>query len=204
MNKKKILILFTIFIILIAILFKFVILKIIVYKKIESKFALLKNSDNYYIRETNLLDDTLCMSEVWQKNKNYLQKNTTINASDNTVNIYTYDSNEYNSYFILNGELQSEDNENIKNKNSIKGKDFKELSDIYDLKDIFSYSLSTETINGKKCYKISYLSNNETVYIEKETGLPLRKISKTNKNDTILNYSYSFDNVKDEDLGFSI
>lgn len=57
--------------------------------------------------------------------------------------------------------------------------------------------------NGKECYVIK--GNSYERYIDKETGLAVRNIEKSNKeivrkNDTVVDYEYKFNIVKDSDI----
>ena len=57
--------------------------------------------------------------------------------------------------------------------------------------------------NGKKCYVIK--GNSYERYIDKETGLAVRNIEKSNKeitrkNDAVVDYEYKFNIVKDSDI----
>lgn len=75
-------------------------------------------------------------------------------------------------------------------------------------------SFETVEIDGKECYKVSgkynssilYSENtqNMLIYVEKETGLTIKKVETVNENgqrvENITNYEYKFDSVTDEDI----
>lgn len=71
-------------------------------------------------------------------------------------------------------------------------------------------NIKTEKIDGKECYIIRGLYNGNimyeagtekvVVYIEKETGLPLKRLDIAKENEYVTTYEYKFDVVTNEDM----
>ncbi len=66
-----------------------------------------------------------------------------------------------------------------------------------------SVKITSEICNGKECYLFEH--NKIRVWVEKETGLVIREISEISSNnnnefDVVTDYTYTFDNVTDEQV----
>lgn len=180
----------------------------------NEKFQDIINSNNYHCRIDTYAKDSILSQEVYKKDGKYLYmsssynkntyesispvgyiiyydgKNTYVYNQDERTEIKYYTTYDYNVYGDI---LMVED---------------LETSNIL-LRSIFS-KIDTITINGKSCYRIvpskvlidNDLADNNIVYIEKDTGFPLRSIS----NDTLNDYTGMFDfsiepnTVTDDDL----
>ena len=83
----------------------------------------------------------------------------------------------------------------------------------YFIKNSILASIRSVKCNGVDCYYISNFQNNIIpngqgdygIYLDKKTGLPIRILggtigNSTEINDTIIDYYYEFNTVKDEDV----
>lgn len=66
-----------------------------------------------------------------------------------------------------------------------------------------SVKITSEVCNGKECYLFEH--DKVRVWVEKETGLVIREISEISSNnnnefDVVTDYTYTFDNVTDEQV----
>jgi len=112
------------------------------------------------------------------------------NENEKTVQMYEEESNINNTTIIMNYAESIALSEKIVN--SIVTK------------------IKTEELDGKECYVIHGLHNGNimyeagiekvVVYIEKETGLPLKRLDIAKEKEFIITYEYKFDVVTDEDM----
>lgn len=83
------------------------------------------------------------------------------------------------------------------------------------LHDVFTTKITTSIVDGKECYLFSSLSHTQYVYgknttdlkmyIDKETGLPIKvietsKLEDGTKTEKITDYKFEFNNLSEEDL----
>lgn len=217
-NKMKIL-----KFILLIILIVFVIIigrKAIILKTMQSSIEQYKNKTNFHTTTTTYNGKSITITDVYHKDGKYLGsvQIAEVNSKGNKGIISYFDGKTFNTY-ISNGD----------NKIAMKGKEsgINSKDTVYNLlefdgwvflKNLFTSNITSVKCNDKDCYKIDgiispdYLydaiSPNSTlcIYLEKETGLPVRienGIAYTNENDkvsSITDYFYEFDKVTDKDL----
>lgn len=73
-----------------------------------------------------------------------------------------------------------------------------------------SSKISTENLNGRKCWSITTLNNiniayeegttDYKVYVDKETGLPAKIVTVVNNIEYVTNYEFEFDKVTDNEI----
>ncbi len=176
------------------------------------------NSDNYYVRVSQYEGTTILITETYKKGKkqkniqtfydNQNNENTKlIEYSDNgTTILYTELNNE--KIAILDGHSAMLLPMKLSESYSTYSKTISKL-----IKNTIFSSISTVKCNGRDCYYFSKLETdmlgisevNSGIYIDKETGLPIRTASATTKSnkgtfDPIIEFYYEFDKVTDEDI----
>ena len=206
MNKKKILIIIGIIILVIISIFLIhTIRNFIIVSKLQNNISQYVNSTNYHIKSLATMtrnDMKLTINTYRKDNKqaSFLERN----SNGEIIKMSMYGSNDkkgYNTY-IDSG------NSKVVNKES-EGK--------YILLDIFNgvesdstwhtilssavAFIGSENVNGKECYVVCnfpsfsnlMLEGNNKYYIEKDTGLLIKSIT----NEQISEREYEFDNVDD-------
>lgn len=65
----------------------------------------------------------------------------------------------------------------------------------------FMYFITSETVNGRDCYKVSWIFGGETAWYDKENGTMLKMTTDGQKEDYVTEYSnWKFDELTDEDM----
>ncbi|MBR2289161.1 MAG: hypothetical protein IJ867_00700 [Clostridia bacterium] len=214
--KKKI-ILSVIFIIIVLIIIvigsKLVISKNIC-KKLD-EFAKQKNTyfviTTYYYGNNN---PSFGVVKTWQDADNYRAlheiTNFSLDSQEATIE-YIYLDSEKNEHYskksdgeiVLENsysrdEIEKEDNTTLNSGIAIGTKE--------DLSNIFKFSLSSGVVNGTECYIIKVDKGKRIIYIDKDTGLPVRQIIESKEKEyndyRIMDYYYEFDVVTDSDFIF--
>lgn len=205
-NKMKILklIIFVILIVYALVLGR----RAIIISSLQNKVNKIKQSTNYHIIQYDYEGVNYRKNEVYHKDgktaltiENGETKITKI-SNGNKANLYI-DAKE-NKIAMLNKNAEVPPNysglQNYVETNSIR--EF--------IVNLFTTKITTANINGKECYKIDGFYTSEimhseegrSIYIDKETGLPVRTFGGTFENEhgtfTIVNdYQYEFNKVDD-------
>ena len=155
--------------------------KIIIFGELEDKVVMLNTKDNIYYRAENEFQ----IGETYKKSN---QVKTIITDKKTNEKQVTYDIESTN--IIVNYA--------------------KHFNLFEKIKSGITASITTEKVNGKICYVISDKSNinwavpkdcrDVKIYVEKETGLPIKHIIEYEDKTEIYTYHYSFDTVTDEDM----
>ena len=160
-------------------------------------------NDNYYVRLYSYQGDTLTITESYNKGEDYLTTHTRVVNGNNIQKISYYKKCE-EQLFIT----ESDGKKHILNSETMAGGHILPVTYVSD--GIFAnlqYALITGIdstyCNGKECYVIK--GKNYERYIDKETGLAVRNIEKSNKeitrqNDIVVDYEYKFNIIKDSDI----
>ena len=220
-SKKKIVI-----IILLLTLIPFLIFaglvgrKMIILSSLDKKVSKYKTYPNMYnemVSDANSDTIKLQTAKVYIKDgiiKHILE----IEKYDGTKNIITQvTSQDERKVFIDNAGVknvgiyreQREESMVILISNYVKSDTFGE-----ELSNSITAKITTQEIDGKVCYAISSIKNSNflyaegteemVVYIEKDTGLPIKRVEVLNKDgerkEFVSNYKYEFDSVTDEDM----
>lgn len=192
--KKKILVI--IFIIILILLFIFVgnlIRKFIIIKDLQNKIDKYISNTNYFMKETHIENDTVDTYETYNK-------------GDLAKLVMTHDNGELTIYFdhenAIGTYMDAETNE-IKRYNLEFPK--RKLDNPYLLYSENEYNNSfvellltkirKQNYNNIDCYVVSN-SFTDYIYIDKETGLILKKIEKNSE----ITYEYKFNSVFDENV----
>lgn len=65
----------------------------------------------------------------------------------------------------------------------------------------FMYFITSETVNGRDCYKVSWIFGGETAWYDKENGIMLKMTTEGQKEDYVTEYSnWKFNELTDEDM----
>lgn len=223
-------------IILIAIIIFIVITarKMIIIQSMQNKIMQYEGIDNFHIKSYYYQGDIIYFSEIYNKENKYKSKISTLLFADDNAkfDIFEVCGNEKNEnrYRIdnYNNENKTKKTATLNQEGSTKilkrilGMSNFETNNFFELLIMaISSDISSESYNGKECYRISYTiftgcpatpilwqqeHYNQIYYLEKETGLPIRsinnrdvKINHGNKEET-LDSEYDFGNVTDEDI----
>lgn len=155
--------------------------KITIFGGLENKVIALNMKDNIYSK----LENELQICETYKKDNQ-----VKINLTDKKTNEkqVIYDNNDTN--IIVN---------------------YAEHLNFFErIKSSITASITTEKVDGKICYVISDKGNinwsvptdckNMKIYVEKETGLPIKHIVEYKDKEDVYTYEYSFDIVTDENI----
>ena len=213
-NKTKKVVLITVILtIIVSIILTFIILttrKILIISKLKNLAEDYTEINNIHAKIYNY-SWHLTTDEIFIKDDKILKIHN-IHTDNSSTEMILYKDADSTNIYIDNGEekiAKLDTNENVEfeilnyfaNENM---SDFLMLS-------IFS-DITEEYCNGKECYKITNLpqfldlkSNDETVYIEKDSGLIVRIIKDNNPDsniniDYITDFFYEFDTVTDNEI----
>ena len=232
--RKKLRILRIILLIILTIFIVNTARKMIIIQSMQNKIMQYERVDNFYIKSYYYQGDIIYFSEIYNKGNKYKAKNSNLWFADNNTRleifeVYGNEENE-NWYRIdnyndkdkakktatLNKDGSSKTLKRILGMSNFETNNFWEL-----LLMAISSDISSESCNGKECYRISYTFFTvcpttpilwqqehymQIYYLEKETGLPIRSINNRdveinhgNKEQT-LDFEYDFGNVTDDDI----
>ena len=209
---KKILIIILIFVALFIILTA---RKMIIIRNLQSNVKKYINVDNYYARVYEYQGSSLNINETYKKGEISLSTFKHLNEEKSKSKLINYKKGELSNLYIdtLNEKIV------MINSNGVPGEI--EILDYLYTENIWQFlvrsiksSIKAEEINGKECYKINVscfdilcFDNHrlDTYYLEKNTGLLIRKENGTSgydddKINLVSDYYYKFDIVKDEDI----
>ena len=190
---------------IIAIICIFILLKFILFKSLVNKMTSYETSDNYYMWYSTYRGDVSYTTELWVKNNEML-----INFDSGNQKFIIKEGKLYvfiDEEWIDISNTAEEDlmiKSNWNTMNYIK-------SEIDKFSSIFKYKISSDIINGKKCFKLeAYSDYGDSVYIEKKSGLVIRfeKTFGESTNfgeiiqSTINDYRYEFNNVNNDIIKF--
>lgn len=217
MEKKKMKVWKKFLIIILIIVALFVIItvrKMIIIKNLQSKMEKYDSVDNYYARIYQYQGTNLQINTTYKKNNTSLSKVKSLSENSNRSLIAYNDDNVSHIYFDVPGSKIA-----ILDGNGIPGpiqiQNELETQNLWQLMvRAIKSSIKTEECNGKECYKIQVgcfdilcfdKHENTVVYFDKDTGLKAREFNGSvgdgeNKINTVSDYYYEFDVVKDEDL----
>lgn len=160
-------------------------------------------NDNYYVRLYSYQGDTLTITESYNKGEDYLTTLTKVVNGSNIQKITYYKKGEEQLFII-----ESDGKKNILNSETMLGGHILPVTYVADgilanLQYALITGIDSTYCNGKECYVIK--GNSYERYIDKETGLAVRNIEKSNKeitrkNDAVVDYEYKFNIVKDSDI----
>ena len=159
--------------------------------------------DNYYVKLYSYQGDMLTITESYNKGEDYL---TTLikMTSDSNIQKLIYYKNGEDMLFIseVDGQKHILNPENITD-GCILPVTYVSEGIMTNLQYALITGINSSYCNGKECYVIK--GNSYERYIDKQTGLAVRNIEKSNKEitrktDMVIDYKYKFNDVKDSDI----
>lgn len=160
-------------------------------------------NDNYYVKLYSYQGDTLTITESYNKGEDYLTTLTRVGSGNNIQKLTYYKKGE-EQLFIT----ESNGEQHIQNLETMIGGyilpvTYVSEGVIANLQYALIIGINSTYCNGKECYVIK--GNSYERYIDKETGLAVRNIEKSNKEinrttDMVVDYEYKFNVVTDSDI----
>jgi hypothetical protein len=159
--------------------------------------------DNYYVKLYSYQGESLTVTESYNIGEDYLTTITRF-VNGNQIQKTTYYQKENEQLFLT----EFEGKKYILNTETMAGGSILPVTYVSDgflanMQYAFIIGVNKTYCNGKECYVIR--GNSYERYIDKETGLAVRNIEKSNKDitrqtDTVVDYEYTFNTVKDSDI----
>ena len=191
---------------LIFIILAFYMRKVFIISKIYKKIDNYQNANNYYMRRYDYYGWYYTCTEIWVKDREMLQE-----CDDISLDRVKENTN-YNKFMDYEIEITPLTSENFTEEGVVKTYFWyftdKIKNDLKDPINIFKYSIKSAIVNGKKCYQ--FISNEDILYFDKETGLVVRMEetygegtivnNKREYQSTLFDFKYEFDVVEDKDL----
>lgn len=159
--------------------------------------------DNYYAKLYSYQGDTLTITESYNKGEDYLTTITRVVNSNQIQKIIHYKKgNEQITLIESDGKMYMQDSKEILNR-QIRPVTYVSNGLFANMQYAFIIGIDKTYCNGKECYIIK--GDSYERYIDKETGLAVRAIEKSNKEitrqtDIVVDYKYEFNTVKDSDI----
>ena len=160
-------------------------------------------SDNYYAKLYSYQGDSLTITESYNKGEDYLTTVTRL-VNGNEMQKFTYYKKGNEQLFLT----EADGNKYIQNSENMVGGSVLPVTYVSDglfanLQYAFVIGIDSTYCNGKECYVVK--GNSYERYIDKETGLAVRNIEKSNKDiirqtDSVVDYEYKFNVVKDSNI----
>ncbi len=200
-NKMKVLK----FILLALILIYFIVVgrRTLIMFSLSEKAKENKLYDNYYAKLYSYHGDSLTITESYNKGEDYLTTMTRF-VNGNQIQKLTYYKKGNEKLFLT----ESEGKKYIKDAETIMHASVSPITYLSDgilanIQRAFITGIDFAYCNGKECYVIN--ENSLERYIDKETGLAVREIQKSNKDtiggtDVIVDFEYKFNTVKESDI----
>lgn len=159
--------------------------------------------NNYYARLYSYQGDTLTITESYNIGEDHLTTITRVDNSHQIQKIIHYKKgNEQIALTEFNGKKYIQDPKKILG-GSIIPITYVPDGILYNMQYAFIIGINKTYCNGKECYIIK--GDSYERYIDKETGLAVREIERSNKEttrqtDVVIDYKYEFNTVKDSDI----
>lgn len=213
MEKKKIVKKALLVVLIIFIAFVLVtIRKMVIISNLNNKLSKYTQNTNYYAKLYSYEGGNIAIVEGYNKENKHLTKYTRVGQDDTRKLIVFSDGEKNNTYIEANEEKVA-----IPNSQGpamqIQIVDYLYTENLGQLvMNSVVTSIKSVKCNGRVCYYITgamssniLTGENSGVYIDKETGLPVRAYGITTKIDgetidTITDYNYKFNTVTDENL----
>lgn len=159
--------------------------------------------DNYYARLYSYQGDTLTITESYNKGEDYLTTLTRM-INGNEIQKITY-YKKGNEQLVI---TEADGEKNVLDSEKMLGGTVLPVTYVSDgllanLQYAFITGIDSTYCNGKECYIVR--GDSYERYIDKDTGLAVRSIEKSNKEitrktDMVVDYEYKFNIVKDSDI----
>lgn len=159
--------------------------------------------NNYYAKLYSYQGDTLTITESYNKGEDYLTTMTRVVNNNQIQKIIHYKKgNEQITLTEVDGKRYIQDSKEILG-GQIRPVTYVSDGLLANMQYAFIIGIDKTYCNGKECYIIK--GDSYERYIDKETGLAVREIDKSNKKitrqtDIVVDYKYEFNTVKDSDI----
>lgn len=211
--NAKLKILKIIILIIIAILLICIGRKSIIMSNLSKKYEENSNAKNYHIKTYIYSGTNSQVVDTYCKDGKTLTILTSLNNENFSKIIEYSDNDKTNTYMESSNEKIAFLNSETKLKLFSNSNSIYENVKRYFVKNSILASIRSVKCNGIDCYYISNFQNNIIpngdgdygIYLDKKTGLPIRVLggtvgSSAETNDTVIDYYYEFNTVKDEDI----
>ncbi len=159
--------------------------------------------NNYYAKLYSYQGDTLTITESYNKGEDYLTTMTRF-VNGNQIQKITYYKKGTEQLFLteFEGKKYMQNSETMLDRHILPVTYVSE-GVLANLQYALITGIDSTYCNGKECYVIK--GDSYERYIDKETGLAVREIEKSNKEitrqtDIVVDYKYEFNTVKDSDI----
>lgn len=181
--------------------------KIVILNSLSQNAKKYAQATNYYTKMYMYQgEDSVLMESFYKDNKNLTTLNTL--KGDNKSIEYN-DGKDTTTYLESNGQKIAFENSDYKISTFTSLEQYKDYITV-SFANVFGSKIISTICNGRECYYISNLTNSQnleetSVFIDKETGLPIRILqggtkSEENEMNTIIDLSFEFDKVTDDDI----
>lgn len=159
--------------------------------------------NNYYAKLYSYQGSSLTITESYNKGQDYLTTMTRFVNNNQIQKIIHYKKeNEQITIIEVDGKRYIQDSKEILG-GQIRPAIYVSDGLLSNMQYAFIIGIDKTYCNGKECYVIK--GNSYERYIDKETGLAVREIEKSNKEitrqtDIVVDYKYEFNTVKDSDI----
>lgn len=208
MKEKKTNLWKFILIIVIVLLLVFIVItarKMIIISSLRNKKADCINNDNYFMQISSYQGSQVQRLTTYHKNEETLTT-LTLFSNDKVTKMIGYKTEELSKSYIDNGNEKIVSQDTLVLETALTPFLYEEnFAKVF--MQAISTSIKTEECNGKDCYYFSNLDTfSEGVYIDKETGLPVRAFEGTLETENgeitniVVDYKYEFGIVTDENM----
>ena len=181
--------------------------KIVILNSLSKKKKKYAQATNYYTKMYMYQgEDSVLMESFYKDNKN-LTTLTTLKGNNKSIEYN--DGKDTTTYLESNGQKIAFENSDYKISTFTSLEQYKEYITV-SFANVFGSKIISTICNGRECYYISEVNNSQnlegtSVFIDKETGLPIRILqggtkSEGNEMNTIIDFDFEFNNVKDKDI----
>lgn len=181
--------------------------KIVILNSLSQNAKKYAQATNYYTKMYMYQgEDSVLMESFYKDNKN-LTTLTTLKGNNKSIEYN--DGKDTTTYLESNGQKIAFENTDYKISTFTSLEQYKEYITV-SFANVFGSKIISTICNGRECYYISEVNNSQnlegtSVFIDKETGLPIRILqggtkSEGNEMNTIIDFDFEFNNVKDKDI----
>lgn len=181
--------------------------KIVILNSLSQNAKKYAQATNYYTKMYMYQgEDSVLMESFYKDNKN-LTTLTTLKGNNKSIEYN--DGKDTTTYLESNEQKIAFENSDYKISTFTSLEQYKEYITV-SFANVFGSKIISTICNGRECYYISEVNNSQnlegtSVFIDKETGLPIRILqggtkSEGNEMNTIIDFDFEFNNVKDKDI----
>lgn len=181
--------------------------KIVILNSLSQNVKKYDQATNYYTKMYMYQgEDSVLIESFYKDNKN-LTTLTTLKGNNKSIEYN--DGKDTTTYLESNGQKIAFENSDYKISTFTSLEQYKDYITV-SFVNVFGSKIISTICNGRECYYISELNNSQnlegtSVFIDKATGLPIRILqggtkSEGNEMNTIIDFDFEFNNVKDKDI----